>query len=76
MTPKNAHNHDLSDTSDQELVNLYLELVDELPSRLSPSHTHRVQQAASAAHALEIRGYVEQSGTWTHSAKPHLSATA
>jgi len=76
MTAHHAKIYDLSETSDQELVNLYLELVGAFGADSGPSDTHRIGQAASAAHALEIRGYVEQSGTWTHSDRPHLRAIA
>jgi len=76
MTPRNSHLHDLSGTSDQELVNLYLELAEAFQVDIGPSNAYRIQQAASAAHALEKRGYIEQSGIWTHHEKPHLRATA
>jgi len=77
MTSVTLHeHHDLSATSDQELVNLYLELASVLESNVGPSRVHKIQQAASAAHALEVRGYVEQSGIWIHHVKPHLGATA
>jgi len=76
MTPRNSHLHDLSESSDQELVNLYLELAETLQVDVGPSNAHRIQQAASAAHALEKRGYLEQSGIWIHIEKPHLRATA
>jgi len=77
MTSETPHeHHDLSATSDQELVNLYLELASVLESNVGPSHVHKIQQAASAAHALEVRGYIEQSGIWMHHEKPHLGATA
>jgi len=76
MTTNDSHVHDLSETSDQELVNLYLELAEMFKVDVGPSHAHRIQQAASAAHALEQRGYIEQSGMWIHHEKPHLRATA
>ncbi|GMQ97897.1 MAG: hypothetical protein BMS9Abin17_0400 [Acidimicrobiia bacterium] len=76
MTTRNSHLHDLSGTSDQELVDLYLELAETFQIDVGPSNAHRIQQAASAAHALEKRGYVEQSGIWIHPENPHLRATA
>jgi len=76
MSPKKSSYSDLSDTSDQELVDLYRELAAVFGAKEGPSHDHRIQQTASAAHALETRGYVEQSGIWIHPEKPHFAATA
>jgi len=76
MNSRRTNNCDLSGSSDQQLVNLYLELAAIFESNVGPSNAHRIQQAASAAHALETRGYVEQSGIWIHREKPHLRATA
>ena len=63
-------------TSDQDLVDLYETHAPAIGAGgATPDATH-IQHAAAAAHALEMRGYVEQAGIWMHLEKPHLRATA
>lgn len=69
-TPSNG----TSESSDQDLVDSYTTIVPPSPS--TDMTTKQLQQASEAAHALELRGYTEQAGTWMHDERPPLRATA
>ena len=76
MTVNPTNETEISSASDQELVDLYLGIVAILEDTGTGMDDEGVQQAAVAAYTLEMRGYIEQSGTWTHNMRPDLSATA
>lgn len=76
MTTTPTDKTEVSGATDQELVDLYLGIVAILEDTGTGMDAEGIQQAAAAAYTLEMRGYIEQSGTWTHTKRPDLRATA
>lgn len=69
-TPLNG----LTDSSDQELVDVYATHAPVNP--VTKMTAKQIRRASEAAHTLELRGYTEQAGVWRHEDRPSLQATA
>ena len=71
---ESARTSKVPEPSDQELVDLYVDQISRLPA--AEMTDSQIRHASQAAYVLELRGYVEQAGTWLHNNRPALHATA